>query len=75
MSSFQGRCWPLVDLCQVVSDGKAQRFSWPIGTLHESVEMIYMKFMGLSRLKKKKTQVSHESSRFAYRVFMGPFSS
>ena len=29
----------IVDLCQVVSDGKAQRFSWPKGTSHESIEM------------------------------------
>ena len=30
MASFLGQCWPLVDLCQVVSDWKAQRFSWPM---------------------------------------------
>ena len=61
MASFRGRRWPLVDLCQVVSDWKAQRFSWPKGTSRESVESIYMKFMGttclseeLGRLKKKK---------------------
>ena len=67
----------LADLCQVVSDWKAQRFSWPKGTSRES---IYVKFMGatclseeLGRLKKKKKNawVSSESSRFAYRVFTG----
>ena len=49
------------DLCQVVSDWKAQRFSWPKGTSRESVESIYVKFMvatclseELGRLKKKK---------------------
>ena len=57
------------------------RFSWPKGTSSESVESIYVKFMGatclskeLGRLKKKKKKkknawVSSESSRFAYRVF------
>ena len=61
MASFRGRCWPFVDLCQVVSDWKAQWFSWPKGTSCESVESIYVKFMGatclseeLGRLKKKK---------------------
>ena len=48
----------LVDLCQVVSDWKAQRFSWPKGTSRESVESIYVKIMGMSEelrcLKKKK---------------------
>ena len=57
---------------------KAQRFSWPKGTSRESVESIYVKFMGatclseeLGRLKKKKKKkkkknawVSSESSRF-----------
>ena len=61
MASFRGRCWPFVVLCQVVSDWKAQWFSWPKGTSRESVESIYVKFMGatclseeLGRLKKKK---------------------
>ena len=54
-------------------------FSWPKGTSRESVESIYVKFMGatylseeLGRLKKKKKKkkkkknawVSSESSRF-----------
>ena len=81
MASFPGRCWPLVDLCQVVSDWKAQRFSWPKGKSRESVESMYMKFMGttflseeLDRLKNKKKNMSSESSRFSYRVFTGLFS-
>ena len=64
-----GLCWPLVDLCQVVSDCKAQKFSWPKGTSRESVESIYMKFMGatclseeLGRLKKKKNMSSELTS-------------
>ena len=74
---------PLEDLSQVVSDWKAQRFSWPKGTSRESVESIYVKCMGatclseeLGRLKKKKKNawVSSKSSRFAYRVFTGLFS-
>ena len=51
----------LATACQVASDWKAQRFSWPKGTSRESVESIYVKFMGatclseeLDDLKKKK---------------------
>ena len=72
MASFRGRCWPLVDLCQVVSDWKAQRFSWPKGTSRESIESIYMNFMGTAFLSeelgclKKKKNMSSESSRFSY---------
>ena len=61
MASFNDSAGRFVDLCQVVSDWKAQRFSWPKGTSRESVESIYVKFMGatclseeLGRLKKKK---------------------
>ena len=61
MASVNDSAGRFVDLCQVVSDWKAQRFSWPKGTSRESVEWIYVKFMGatclseeLGRLKKKK---------------------
>ena len=54
----------------IASDWKAQRFSCPKGTSRESVESIYVKFMGasclskeLGRLKKKNAWVSSESSR------------
>ena len=79
MASVNDSAGRFVDLCQVVSDWKAQRFSWPKGTSRESVESIYVKFMGatclseeLGRLKKKKN--AWVSSRFAYCVFTGPFS-
>ena len=62
------------DLCQVASDWKAQRISWPKGTSRESVESIDVEFMGviitclseeLDRLKKKKknAQASLADSR------------
>ena len=60
------------------SCGKHKRFFWPKGISRQSVESIYVKFMGatclneeLGRLKKKNAWVSSESSRFAYGV---PFS-
>ena len=44
MASLKESAGHFVDLCQVVSDWKAQRFSWQKGTSCESVESIYVKY-------------------------------
>ena len=53
MASFNDSAGRFVDICQVVSDWKAQRFSWPKGTSRESVESIYVKFMGTTSLSEE----------------------
>ena len=64
MASLRGRCWPLVDLCQVVSDWKAERFSWPKGTLRESVESKFMRATCLSEVLYRpfEEEKNHEKS-------------